>query len=167
MPLGEPMTAPADLGLTASLAGNALDNALPDADEGDAIAGTVKWFDVKKGFGFIVGPNGQDVFVHFSTIRCDGFRTLKDGEHVRYELHRGDKGYHAKNVCRIEAAAKGAESSPEKPAAESAPKKAGKDRDGQAAARSASRPRVEADDLPPITAADRPRRRPALDGYVG
>ena len=44
--------------------------------------GTVKWFDTKKGFGFIIGPEGQDVFVHFSSIEGDGFRSLKDGEAV-------------------------------------------------------------------------------------
>ena len=57
--------------------------------------GTVKWFDTKKGFGFIVGPEGQDVFVHFSSIEGDGFRSLKDGETVDYELVRGDKGLSA------------------------------------------------------------------------
>lgn len=64
------------------------------------IEGNVKWFDVKKGFGFIVGPDGQDVFVHFSSIEGDGFRTLKDGEPVTYELCHGDKGDFAKNVVR-------------------------------------------------------------------
>ena len=66
----------------------------------DRIAGEVKWFDVKKGFGFIVGPDGQDVFVHFSAIESDGFRTLRDGERVDYELQHGDKGYHAAHVRR-------------------------------------------------------------------
>ena len=70
-----------------------------DAGEHD---GAVKWFDVKKGFGFIVGPNGQDVFVHFSAIQGPGFRTLRDGERVHYELNQGDKGYHAANVRRAE-----------------------------------------------------------------
>lgn len=63
--------------------------------------GTVKWFDVKKGFGFLTGPEGQDVFIHFSSIDGDGFRTLKDGELVRYELHSGDKGDFAKHVQRF------------------------------------------------------------------
>lgn len=65
------------------------------------IEGTVKWFDVKKGFGFLEGPDGQDVFIHFSSIIGDGFRTLKDGERVRYELHSGEKGDFAKNVERF------------------------------------------------------------------
>ncbi len=63
--------------------------------------GNVKWFDVKKGFGFIVGPEGQDVFVHFSAIGGDGFKTLKDGEPVEYELMAGDKGFHAREVRRV------------------------------------------------------------------
>ncbi len=65
--------------------------------------GNVKWFDVKKGFGFIVGPEGQDVFVHFSSIGGDGFKTLKDGEPVEYVLHDGDKGFHAREVRRLAA----------------------------------------------------------------
>jgi cold shock protein len=65
------------------------------------IIGNVKWFDAKKGFGFIVSPDGKDVFVHFSSIESDGFRTLRDGEEVEYELLDGDKGLHAKNVKRV------------------------------------------------------------------
>ena len=63
--------------------------------------GTVKWFDTKKGFGFIIGPEGQDVFVHFSSIEGDGFRSLKDGESVDYDIARGDKGYSATRVKRM------------------------------------------------------------------
>ena len=65
------------------------------------VTGQVKWFDVKKGFGFIIGPQEQDVFVHYSSIAADGFRTLKDGEEVEYELVSGDKGFHAKDVRRV------------------------------------------------------------------
>ena len=50
--------------------------------------GNVKWFDTKKGFGFIVGPEGRDVFVHFSSIEGDGFRLLKDGEAVDYDIQQ-------------------------------------------------------------------------------
>ena len=64
-------------------------------------SGQVKWFDSKKGFGFIIGPEGQDVFVHFSSIVGDGFRTLKDGETVEYELVSGDKGLSATGVKRM------------------------------------------------------------------
>jgi len=63
--------------------------------------GTVKWFDSKKGFGFIVGEEGKDVFVHFSVIEGDGFRSLKDGEAVEYEVERGAKGLLAKSVRRL------------------------------------------------------------------
>lgn len=65
--------------------------------------GTVKWFDSKKGYGFIVGPEGKDVFVHFSVIEGDGFRSLRDGEQVEYEFRQGDKGLLANAVRRINA----------------------------------------------------------------
>ena len=63
--------------------------------------GTVKWFDVKKGFGFILSPDGKDVFVHYSSIEGDGFRCLKDGEKVEYEQIEGQKGLHALHVKRV------------------------------------------------------------------
>jgi len=63
--------------------------------------GTVKWFDSKKGFGFILNQDGQDVFVHFSSIQGDGFRSLKDGEKVDYEQITGAKGLSAQNVRRL------------------------------------------------------------------
>ena len=63
--------------------------------------GTVKWFNDKKGFGFIVDPEVPgDIFVHFSSIQTDGFRTLKEGETVNYELLDDEKGARAKNVSR-------------------------------------------------------------------
>lgn len=63
--------------------------------------GTVKWFDVKKGFGFITQEGTEeDVFVHYSSITGDGFRKLKHGETVEYEVTRGDKGLHAASVMR-------------------------------------------------------------------
>ena len=62
--------------------------------------GKVKWFDPKKGYGFIIGEKGQDVFVHYTSIEGDGFRALKDGETVNYEIVQGDKGYQARHVNR-------------------------------------------------------------------
>ncbi len=60
------------------------------------VEGVVKWFDARKGFGFIVGPSGQDIFVHFSVIdQPDGFRALRDGERVVYSANDGDKGWSA------------------------------------------------------------------------
>lgn len=70
--------------------------------------GTVKWFDSKKGFGFVLNAEGKDVFVHFSTIEGEGFRSLKDGEVVEYEEDQGPKGLLAKNVRRVVASAKAA-----------------------------------------------------------
>ena len=66
-----------------------------------SVRGQVKWFDPKKGFGFIVGPNDQDVFVHYSQIEGEGFRSLNDGEKVEYELVEGDKGFQARKVHRL------------------------------------------------------------------
>ena len=66
--------------------------------------GQVKWFDPKKGYGFIVGPEGQDVFVHYSQIQGDGFRSLRDGEEVDYTLVEGEKGYQAREVTRPDGA---------------------------------------------------------------
>jgi cold shock protein len=63
--------------------------------------GTVKWFDSKKGFGFILNPDGMDVFVHFSSIEGDGFRSLKDGEKVEYQQIEGAKGLSAQAVKRV------------------------------------------------------------------
>ena len=65
------------------------------------ITGTVKWFDSKKGFGFILNPEGNDVFVHFSSIEGDGFRALKDGEKVEFDQVSGAKGLSAQAVKRL------------------------------------------------------------------
>lgn len=66
------------------------------------VSGQVKWFDPKKGFGFIIGPEGQDIFVHYSKILGDGFRVLKDGSSVAYDAELTDKGWHATRVVRTE-----------------------------------------------------------------
>jgi len=62
--------------------------------------GTVKWFNDSKGYGFIQQPTGDDVFVHFSSITGDGFRTLAEGEEVEFELRDTEKGLQAADVSR-------------------------------------------------------------------
>ncbi len=63
--------------------------------------GTVKWFNAKKGYGFISDEQGNEVFVHFSALVMDGFKELKDGDAVAFEVVDGDKGPQASNVSRI------------------------------------------------------------------
>ena len=63
--------------------------------------GKVKWFNAEKGFGFIERENGTDVFVHFSAIAMDGFKTLDEGMDVQFEVVEGAKGPQAANVVRI------------------------------------------------------------------
>jgi CspA family cold shock protein len=63
-------------------------------------AGKVKWFSDQKGYGFIARDDGQDVFVHHSAIQMEGFRTLRQGEEVLYELKDGTKGPQAVNVTK-------------------------------------------------------------------
>jgi CspA family cold shock protein len=60
--------------------------------------GTVKWFNSEKGYGFIAVDGGQDVFVHFSAIQMDGYKTLEDGQRVEFEIAQGNKGPQAENV---------------------------------------------------------------------
>lgn len=62
--------------------------------------GTVKWFNDSKGYGFISQPDGEDVFVHFSAIVGDGFRTLTEGEEVEFDVTTTEKGSQASNVVR-------------------------------------------------------------------
>ncbi len=62
--------------------------------------GTVKWFNGAKGYGFIQRASGEDVFVHFSAIQENGYRTLSEGDSVEFDLQQGPKGYHAANVAR-------------------------------------------------------------------
>jgi len=60
--------------------------------------GTVKWFNAEKGFGFITGEDGTDVFAHFSQIRVDGFKTLEEGQAVTFDVTEGQKGPQAENI---------------------------------------------------------------------
>ncbi|MDR0298872.1 MAG: cold-shock protein [Streptococcaceae bacterium] len=62
--------------------------------------GTVKWFNATKGFGFITTEDGKDVFVHFSAIQTDGFKTLEDGQAVHFDLEDGPRGPQAINVTK-------------------------------------------------------------------
>lgn len=66
-----------------------------------ATTGTVKWFNDSKGFGFIQREDGPDVFVHFSAIAGDGFRSLQEGQRVEFEVTQGPKGPQASNVKAV------------------------------------------------------------------
>ena len=63
--------------------------------------GTVKWFNETKGFGFISGDNGDDIFVHYSSIAGSGFKSLLEGDSVSFEIEDGDKGLKAVNVVKL------------------------------------------------------------------
>ena len=68
------------------------------------VRGKVKWFNNDKGYGFIEYKDGEDIFVHYSAILSDGFKTLVEGQYVDFELVQTDKGLQAKNVVEIKAA---------------------------------------------------------------
>jgi CspA family cold shock protein len=67
----------------------------------DLAEGTVKWFSNKKGYGFIAQEEGQDIFVHYSSIEMDGFKTLTEGQQVVFEVEEGERGPVAKNVKKM------------------------------------------------------------------
>ncbi|MGF9887268.1 cold-shock protein [Priestia megaterium] len=66
-----------------------------------ATTGTVKWFNSEKGFGFIEVPGENDVFVHFSAIQSEGFKTLEEGQKVEFEIIEGQRGPQAENVVKL------------------------------------------------------------------
>jgi cold shock protein len=68
--------------------------------DGEMATGTVKWFNASKGYGFIEQENGEDVFVHFSQIQEEGFKTLNEGQSVEFEVAAGEKGLQARNVTK-------------------------------------------------------------------
>ena len=63
--------------------------------------GTVKWFNSEKGYGFITGEDGEDVFVHFSGIAAEGYKSLEDGQNVTFEITEGNRGPQAVNVSVV------------------------------------------------------------------
>ena len=67
----------------------------------ERVTGTVKWFNGSKGYGFISREDGEDVFVHYSAIQSEGFRTLEEGQRVEFTVERGPKGLQAANVSRL------------------------------------------------------------------
>ncbi len=67
----------------------------------DRITGTVKWFNAAKGYGFIAHEGGKDVFVHFSAIQSDGYRSLNEGERVEFSIEDSPKGPQAVNVTKV------------------------------------------------------------------
>ena len=73
----------------------------PERKGSNEVTGKVKWFNESKGFGFISQSTGEDVFVHFSAIQGDGFRTLADGDDVEFEVAKGPKGLHATQVRKV------------------------------------------------------------------
>ena len=71
----------------------------------ERVIGTVKWFNASKGYGFLAREGGPDVFVHFSAIKMEGFKTLQEGQQVEFEIEQGPKGLQAANVTNVTAAA--------------------------------------------------------------
>ncbi|MDX1532471.1 MAG: cold-shock protein [Rhodothermales bacterium] len=69
---------------------------------GERETGTVKWFNAEKGYGFIARPSGGDIFVHYSEIKSNGFKTLQDGQQVEYTVGEGRKGLQAQEVTPVE-----------------------------------------------------------------
>jgi CspA family cold shock protein len=86
--------------------------------EQKTVVGRVKWFNNQKGFGFIIHESDPDIFVHHTAIRMDGYRTLKQGEEVQFDLVETDKGLQAVNVTRMAEPDETAAASPQEDAVE-------------------------------------------------
>lgn len=67
----------------------------------ERVTGTVKWFNASKGYGFIERPGGPDVFVHFSAIQSEGYKSLNEGQRVEFTIEQGPKGLQAANVVKL------------------------------------------------------------------
>ena len=67
----------------------------------ERVQGTVKWFNASKGYGFIAREGGEDVFVHYSAVQSEGYRTLDEGQQVEFTIERGPKGLQASNVITL------------------------------------------------------------------
>lgn len=65
------------------------------------MTGVVKWFDERKGFGFITSEDGQDIFVHYTSIQAEGFKNLNEGDEVEFEINKTDRGPQASNVVKL------------------------------------------------------------------
>ncbi|MGB4129756.1 MAG: cold shock domain-containing protein [Acholeplasmatales bacterium] len=65
------------------------------------MTGIVKWFDERKGFGFITSEDGQDIFVHYTSIQAEGFKNLNEGDEVEFEINETDRGSQASNVVKL------------------------------------------------------------------
>jgi len=95
------MPGPSGRGAAAALGGDVGTERFWQNERIPVNTGTVKWFNEAKGFGFIAQSEGDDVFVHYSAIEGDGFKSLMDGDRVEFEVTNGPKGLSAKNVRKI------------------------------------------------------------------
>ena len=81
--------------------GGVLGSAVPRREHVDRLKGTVKWFNNAKGYGFIGRNDGPDVFVHYSAITSEGYKSLQEGDQVEFEIAEGQKGPQAANVVKV------------------------------------------------------------------